>query len=48
MNVHSKIRGHLNQKGHERKWFTTGMLIRIFGESGMRISGLARINMDDI
>ena len=46
--MHTKIRDCMKQKEHERKWFTIGLIIKVFGEGGMRVSELVRINRDDV
>ena len=46
--MNSKIRDYLKQKEHERKWFTTALIIKTLGEGGMRVSELVRINLEDV
>ncbi|MCL4447849.1 MAG: site-specific integrase [Candidatus Thermoplasmatota archaeon] len=42
------IRDYLKQKEHERKWFRTGVLIKVLGETGVRVGELVRANLEDV
>ena len=43
-----KIRDYLKQREHELKWMKARLIIRVLGESCVRVSELVRINVDDM
>ena len=43
-----KIRDYLKQREHELKWLRARLIIRVLGESCVRVSELVRINVEDM